>query len=235
SKFTIQNTEKTPQTKKLKTLKTEFSTNAEKNKKRASRSSVSAEKYASFQEKVSRTVFFDNLSPQVSESVLRTAIEQFATVKGVKFIPNYLGPRNLPQCALIELDSSKKVEEVIAMITQYPNMMSGMPRPVRARPAEVEMFDDRPENPNRKIKFCWLDPNDEDFEVTKELKHLTQKHAAEIEYVHKLQLEDEKKLAEQQGASLDMHYKKYKLVDSVITDGTAKHLSRRYNLHGADK
>ncbi|MED6220570.1 hypothetical protein PIB30_046037 [Stylosanthes scabra] len=194
-----------------------------------------AEKYAAFEEKVSRTVYFDNLSPQVTESVLRTAIEQFATVKGVKFIPNYLGPSNLPQCALIELDSSKKVKEVVSMIGQYPFMMSGMPRPVRARPAVAEMFDDRPEKPDRKIKCCWLDPNDPDFEVAKEMKRLTQKHAAEVEYVHKLQLLDEKKLAEQQGEMLNTHSKKFKLVESIMADGTAKHLAKRYNLRVADE
>ncbi|XP_015959824.1 uncharacterized protein LOC107483728 [Arachis duranensis] len=194
-----------------------------------------SEKYAAFEEKVSRTVYFDNLSPQVTESVLRTAVEQFATVKSVKFIPNYLGPTNLPQCALIELDSSKKVKEVVSMIRQYPFMMSGMPRPVRARPAEAEMFDDRPEKPDRKIKCCWLDPSDPDFELAKDLKRLTRRHAVEAEYVHKLQLQEEKKLAEQQGETLNMHYKKFKLVDSIMADGTAKHLAKRYNLGVADE
>ncbi|KAL1358755.1 hypothetical protein HN51_004003 [Arachis hypogaea] len=194
-----------------------------------------AEKYASFQEKVTRTVFLDNLSPQVSESVLRSAIEQFATVKSVKFIPNYLGPRNLPQCALVELDSSKKVKEVITMIGQYPFMICGMPRPVRARLAEAEMFDDRPQNPERRIRIRWLDPNHPDFEMAKELKHLTRQHAAEHAYAQKLQLLLEENLAEQQGETLEMHYKKYKLLDSVVSDGTAKRLKEWYNLRGADE
>ncbi|KAL1321012.1 hypothetical protein AAHE18_14G098600 [Arachis hypogaea] len=166
------------------------------------RMASASEKYAAFEEKVSRTVYFDNLSPQ---------------------------------CALIELDSSKKVKEVVSMISQYPFMMSGMPRPVRARPAEAEMFDDRPEKPDRKIKCCWLDPSDPDFEVAKDLKRLTRRHAVEAEYVHKLQLQEEKKLAEQQGETLNMHYKKFKLVDSIMADGTAKHLAKRYNLGVADE
>lgn len=146
----------------------------------------SVEDYVAFEEKVKRTVYFDNLSPQVTESVMRTALEQFATVKSIKFIPNYIGPSNLPQCALVELDSAKKAKEVILMIKQYPFMMSGMPRPVRASPAEVEMFDDRPIKSDRKIKCRWLDPSDPDFEVAKELKRLTRKHAAEIAFMHKV-------------------------------------------------
>ncbi|MCI71335.1 RNA-binding family protein, partial [Trifolium medium] len=74
----------------------------------------SAEEYAAFEDKVKRTAYFDNLSPQVSESVIRTALDQFAVVRSVKFIPNYTGPTILPQCALVELDSAKKVKEVIA-------------------------------------------------------------------------------------------------------------------------
>ncbi|GAU46837.1 hypothetical protein TSUD_100550 [Trifolium subterraneum] len=65
------------------------------------------------------------MSPHVTESVIRSALDQFAIVKSVKFIPNYIGPISLPQCALVEFDSAKKVKEVIAMIKQYPFMMSG--------------------------------------------------------------------------------------------------------------
>jgi len=147
---------------------------------------LSAEDYAAFEEKVQRTVYFDNMSPQVTESVIRTALNQFASVKSVKFIPNYLGPSSVPQCALVELDSAKKVKEVIAMIKQYPFMMSGMPRPVRARPAVMEMFDDRPMKPKRKMKCCWLEQSDPDFEVAMELKNLTRKHSAEIALVHRV-------------------------------------------------
>jgi hypothetical protein len=86
----------------------------------------------------------------------------------------------------VELDSAKKVKEVIAMIKQYPFMMSGMPRPVRARPAAMEMFDDRPIKPNRKIKCCWLEQTDPYFEVAMELKFLTRKHSAEITKMHEV-------------------------------------------------
>ncbi|TKY49661.1 hypothetical protein E2542_SST27101 [Spatholobus suberectus] len=195
----------------------------------------SEEEYNAFKQKASRTLYLDNLSPQVTESVIRTALDQFAAVKNVKFIPNYIGPSNLPQCALVELDSAKKAKEVISMIGQYPFMMSGMPRPVRARHAVMEMFDDQPIKPKRKIKVRWLEPSDPDFEVAKELKNLTRKHAAEIEFLHKLQLQEEEKLAKQQEDTLKVHYKKFKMIEGIMADKTAHRLARKYNLHVVDE
>ncbi|XP_054816513.1 uncharacterized protein LOC129316225 [Prosopis cineraria] len=187
------------------------------------------DEYAAFREKVKRTVYFDNLSPQVTESVLRTALDQFATVKNVKLIPNYLEPRNVPQCALVELDSAKKAKEVITMIVQYPFMISGMPRPVRAFPAKAEMFDDRPKDPRRKLTCRWLEPGDPDFEVAEELKQLTRKHADEAAYLHQLQLQEEEKLSMHQEDTLKGHYKKYKMIESIM-DGTAQRLARQYDM-----
>ncbi|KAK7323377.1 hypothetical protein VNO77_26849 [Canavalia gladiata] len=194
----------------------------------------SAEEYAAFEQKVGRTVYFDNLGPQVTESVIRTALDQFATVKSVKFIPNNIGPTYLPQCALVEFDSAKKVKEVIAMIGQYPFMMSGMPRPVRARHAVMEMFDDRPTKPDRKLKGRWLEPSDPDFEVAKELKNLTRKHAAEIEFLHNLLQKEEEKLFKQQEDTLKVHYKKFKMIEGIMADRTAHRLARMYNLPVAE-
>ncbi|KAI4356449.1 hypothetical protein L6164_000471 [Bauhinia variegata] len=193
------------------------------------------QEYAAFEERVSRTVYFDNLSPLVTESVLKSAFEQFATVKSVTLIPNYTGPSNFPQCALVELDSAKKVGEVLSMVKQYPFMICGMPRPVRARQAEVEMFDERPVKPGRKITCRWLEPSDPDFEVAKGLKRLTCKHAAEAAYLAKLQLGEEEKLAKQQMDTLKGHYKKYELIRSIIADGNAQALAERYNLPVSNK
>lgn len=140
---------------------------------------VEEEEYAAFLEKVKRTIYFDNLSPNVTKSVLISAIDQFANIRSVKFIRNYNEPMDMPLCALVELDSDTKVKQVILMMSQFPFMMCGLPRPVRARHAEVEMFDDRPKKPGRKIDCQWLKPDDPDFEVAQELKQLTHKHIAE--------------------------------------------------------
>lgn len=146
------------------------------------------EEYAAFEEKVRRTVYIDNLSPQATEAVMRTALDQFGTVKSVQLIPNYIVPGNIPQCALVEMEKSKQAEFVVSVITEFPFMISGMPRPVRARPAEAEMFDDRPRKPGRKIQCRWLEPGDPDFEIAKRLKQLTRDHSAEAEFLLKVTL-----------------------------------------------
>lgn len=142
--------------------------------------------YAAFEAKVRRTIFMDNLSPHVTESVVRTALGQYGTVKSIQFIPNYLGPPNLPQCALVEMEKEKQAQVVIATISQFPFMMSGMPRPVRARAAKPEMFADRPRQPGRQVQFRWLDRSDPDFEVATKLKRLVKKHATETEFMLKV-------------------------------------------------
>ncbi|KAF7124348.1 hypothetical protein RHSIM_Rhsim12G0009000 [Rhododendron simsii] len=61
--------------------------------------------YAAFEERVRRTVYVDNLSPQVNESILKSAFDQFGNVCKVEFIPNYAEESNMPRYALVEMDS----------------------------------------------------------------------------------------------------------------------------------
>ncbi|CAL5391966.1 unnamed protein product [Camellia sinensis] len=186
--------------------------------------------YAAFEEKVRRNVYIDNLSPQVTEAVLRTALNQFGNVEKVQFIPNYTEPRNIPRCALVEMENSKQAKQIVSEMVNFPFMMSGMPRPVRARAAEMEMFDDHPRKPGRKIKFHWLDPQDPDFTVAKELKLLTRKHAAESSFALKVQLAQEEKLANKQAETLKANYEKYELIEGVLNDGSANRLARHYSM-----
>ncbi|GKV42935.1 hypothetical protein SLEP1_g50288 [Rubroshorea leprosula] len=185
--------------------------------------------YAEFEEKVKRTLYVDDLSPNVTEAVLRSALDQFGTVKSVQFIPNYLGPSNLPQRALVEMAEPKEAKAIISVLTQFPFMVAGMPRPVRARAAKMEMFDDRPKRPGREIQYCWLKPSDPDFQVAKRLKHLVQKHSAESALMLKQQLLKEEELAKQQAQSLKANYKKYEMVDSIVADGRVSKLAKYYN------
>ncbi|KAE8076522.1 hypothetical protein FH972_015168 [Carpinus fangiana] len=197
-------------------------------------SSAAQAEYAAFEEKVKRTVYLDNLSPKVTETVLKMALNQFGTVKSVQFIPNYMEPRNIPRCALVEMENSRQAGAVVSEISQFPFMMSGMPRPVRARPAQVEMFDGHPKKPGRRIQCRWLEASDPDFKIATEIKRLTWKHAAEVAFLLKQQLQEEEKLASQQQDKLKGNYKKYEMIDSIMTDGTARRLARRYNLHIGD-
>ncbi|KAL6970625.1 hypothetical protein U1Q18_030319 [Sarracenia purpurea var. burkii] len=186
--------------------------------------------YAAFEEKVRRTVYVDNLSPQVTESVLRTAFNQFGYVDNVQFIPNYTELKSIPRCALVEMQNSKQAEQIVVEIGNLPFMMSGMPRPIRARAADMEMFDERPKKPGRKIYCRWLDPEDSNFQVAKKLKHLTRKHAAEASFLLNHQQEEEEKLASQQDETLKANYKKFDLIEGVLNDGTADRLARRYDM-----
>ncbi|GAV66333.1 RRM_1 domain-containing protein [Cephalotus follicularis] len=186
--------------------------------------------YAAFEEKVRRTVYIDNLSPQVTESVVRTALDQFGTVKHVHFIPNYLGPRNLSQCALVEVEKADEAKSIVIQLSEHPFMMSGMPRPVRARAAEVEMFDDRPVKPGRRIYCRWLDESDPDFEVANKLKLTAKRHAAEASFLLSKQLEEEEKLAKQQAQALEANRKKYETIDNIMADGAVSRLARHYNI-----
>ncbi|GAB2287466.1 hypothetical protein Dimus_021843 [Dionaea muscipula] len=192
--------------------------------------SEAGKQYAAFKEKVKRTVYLDNLSPQVTEAVIRTALDQFGSATNIQFIPNYLEPTSPARCALVELENETQATSVVEMLSNYPFMMSGMPRPVRVRPAEIEMFDDRPVRPGRRIQLYWLDPNDPAFEAAQKLKDLAKKHHAEASCLLKRQLEEEEKLSKQQAEALKLAYQKFETVDSILSDGTSNRLARYYKV-----
>ncbi|KAM7279347.1 hypothetical protein ACFE04_006481 [Oxalis oulophora] len=198
--------------------------------------SKAREEYAAFEEKVRRTVYLDNMSHQVTASVIKTAMDQFGAVKNVQFIPNYIGPKNMPQCALVEMETEKQAEAVITTLFEYPFMMSGIPRPVRARAAELSMFEDRPAKPGRpKIEVKWLDASDPAFETAKEIKRVVKRHAAEVNYLVEKQLESEEILAKQQAETLKANYKKFEIIDKITSEESARALARRYNLRIGDE
>ncbi|KAI3836279.1 hypothetical protein MKX03_007548 [Papaver bracteatum] len=196
----------------------------------------SPEEYAAFEDKVKRTVYIDNISPQVTNTVLKTALGQFGTVKTVQFIPNYFEPKIIPQCALVEMQTEKQAKAIIYEMNNYPFMMSGMPRPVRAFAAEMEMFADRPTNPARgRITCQWLERTDPDYEVARKLKKLTLKHAEAASYLLRVELEDEEKLAMQQSEMLKANHKKLEMLEKLFSDGSFWRLARRYNINVADE
>ncbi|KAL2935798.1 Peptidyl-prolyl cis-trans isomerase E [Bienertia sinuspersici] len=190
--------------------------------------------YAVFLDKVKRILYLDNLSPQVNDAVIKTAFEQYGTVTKIQFIPNYTEPQYNGKFALVELENEKQAKEILKVLSSYPFMMSGMPRPVRGRPAEPEMFDERPPKPGREIHLYWLDPNDPDFEVGQKLKNLAKKQIAEQSFLLKKQIEEEEKLSRQQAEALKAHYQKFDMMDSLVADGSSKRLSRYYGVNLTD-
>ncbi|CAN1197875.1 hypothetical protein LINPERHAP2_LOCUS44232 [Linum perenne] len=194
----------------------------------------SKSEYEAFLEKVDRTVYIDCLSPQVTESVIQTGLDQFGNVKKVSFIPNYMDPMNSMRCALVEMDNCDQAKNIISMLSESPFMMAGMPRPVRALKADIEMFDDRPRQPGRKITFKWVEPKDADFKVLQEMKRVVGRHAAEESFLRKTQLEDEEKLHKQQVETLKSNHKKYEMTASVINDGVARQVAENYGMRVSD-
>lgn len=148
----------------------------------------SSEEYAAFREKVRRTIYVDNMSPLVTESVVKASFNQFGNVSSVQFIPTYLEPKTMARAALVEMEDSKQARDIIADMETHPLMILGMPRPVRARPAEIEMFDDRPRKPGRRIQCRWLEPKDPDFEVAQKIKQVVNRHAAEASFLLEVNL-----------------------------------------------
>ncbi|KAK4721202.1 hypothetical protein R3W88_011435 [Solanum pinnatisectum] len=140
--------------------------------------------YAAFENKVKRSIYIDNLSPLVKESVIKAALDQFGNVIQVK--------------------------------------------PLRARPAVAEMFDDRPRKPDRTIMCYWLKSNDPDFEVATTMKRIVRNHAKEANFLL-IKLFHEQ-LAKEQSESLNAIYNKYELVQHVFNSGTAMRLAKHYKM-----
>ncbi|XP_043689490.1 uncharacterized protein LOC122640382 [Telopea speciosissima] len=191
------------------------------------------EEYNALEEKLKRTVFLDNLSPQVTAAVLKSALGQFVNVIEVQFIPNYLGPSNIPRCALVELETVKQARSIVEEMTNYPFMMSGMPRPVRARITHKDMFD-RPKKSGLDVRCRWADPKDPYFEVATKEKDLIKKHEVEAYLLLKLELEEEEKLLKHQYEVLQANYKKFEMIDSVVVDKTLTCLASRYGMRMKD-
>ncbi|EPS58616.1 hypothetical protein M569_16197, partial [Genlisea aurea] len=141
------------------------------------------ELYATFLDRVKRTIYVDDLTPHATETVLKAAFDQYGDVKTILFIPNYFEPKNSPRAALVEMDSPKQAEELIVQMRCFPFMISGSPRPAKGLASMPEMFGDRPKKPGRKIFCRWLDPESPQFEVAREIKRLVKKHFAEAAFL----------------------------------------------------
>ncbi|KAK1376217.1 RRM domain-containing protein [Heracleum sosnowskyi] len=164
-------------------------------------------KYAAFKEKVKRTVYLENLNPQLTDAVIRTALNQFGNVVNIQFVPNF-GLENIRYAALVEMGDAKQANQIITEIANNPFMISGKPRPVRAFAAEIEMFPFHPRKPGGKVPWVWLDKKDPDFEVAQKIKDTVLKHASEASSLFQQQLLEEEKTHKRQAETLKANYKK---------------------------
>uniref|UniRef100_A0A0E0LJ25 RRM domain-containing protein n=1 Tax=Oryza punctata TaxID=4537 RepID=A0A0E0LJ25_ORYPU len=187
--------------------------------------------YHEFEEKVKRTVYLDYFSHQATESVIRTALSQFGTVREINFVVNYTIPFSIPQSALVIMETEKDAVAVVNMLNEFPFMMSGMPRPVRATRATAEMFNDRPRRPGNKLQFRWVGSSDADYHIVKKLKLMSRRHELENLALVKHELEEEHFLAKHQEDILNCNQRKLEAMDSVMLTGKFTHLQHIYSVN----
>ncbi|CAM0144882.1 unnamed protein product [Urochloa decumbens] len=187
--------------------------------------------YADFLDKVKRTVYIDQLSPQVTTQVIKAALAQCANVVNVEFIVNYTIPYDIPSAALVELDDDMQAKAAVELMTDFPFIIAGMPRPVKATYAKPEMFRDRPPRPGLKKDFRWIKQGDDEHEAMKKLKILAKRQQSENMALIKNLLDEEKELAKQQQEALDGNCKKYEMLEMVMQNGAIKNLAHRYGVN----
>ncbi|CAN6241500.1 unnamed protein product [Urochloa humidicola] len=187
--------------------------------------------YADFLDKVKRTVYIDQLSPQVTTQVLKAALAQCANVVNVEFIVNYTIPYDIPSAALVELDDDMQAKAAVELMTDFPFIIAGMPRPVKATYAKPEMFRDRPPRPGLKKDFRWIKQGADGHEAMKKLKILAKRQESENMALIKNLLDEEKELAKQQQEALDGNCKKYEMLETVMQNGAIKNLAHRYGVN----
>lgn len=106
----------------------------------------------------------------------------------VEFIPTYTQWIPFPDIpskrALVAMENEQQAKNIIDTLNEYPFMICGMPRPVRAFPAVTKTFPFRPPPPDRKILCSWIDANDPNFARAQKVKELVVKHSQEVEFLH---------------------------------------------------
>ncbi|KAG6398531.1 hypothetical protein SASPL_139995 [Salvia splendens] len=189
----------------------------------------STEEYDEFLKKVERTIYLDNISPAVTEPVLKAAIDQFAKVITVQFIHAYLQPNGI-HAALVEVENRNQAETLINELESVPFMIGGMPRPVRAQAARIEMFADRPRKPGRRIQCRWVTNRDPQYDVAMKAQKLVKKHAEEVAFLLNEQVKEEEQLAKMQSHTLNAHHNKLKLIESISDEGKLRKLAQIYEI-----
>ncbi|XP_051206392.1 ASI1-immunoprecipitated protein 1 [Lolium perenne] len=192
------------------------------------------EEYADFEARVKRTIYIDHLSPEVTSQVIKAALAQCANVVNTEFIVNYTIPYDIPAAALVELDDESQAKAAVDLMNDFPFIIGGMPRPVKAVYAKPEMFRDRPSRPGLKMKISWVKQGDPEYDGMSKLKVLAKRQEAENMALIKTELEEEKELATQQQETLDANYKKYDMIENIMQNGNIKNLAHHYKVNLAD-
>ncbi|KAG6396248.1 hypothetical protein SASPL_142394 [Salvia splendens] len=161
----------------------------------------STEEYDEFLKKVERTIYLDNISPAVTEPVLKAAIDQFGKVITVQFIHAYLQPNGI-HAALVEVENKKQAETLINELESVPFMVGGC----------LGLS-----GPRLLVSRCLL------------IK-LVKKHAEEVAFLLNEQVKEEEQLAKMQSHTLNGHHNKLKLIESISGEGKLRKLAQIYEI-----
>ncbi|CAM0952812.1 unnamed protein product [Alopecurus aequalis] len=190
--------------------------------------------YADFEARVKRTIYIDQLCPLVTSQVIKAGLAQCANVVSTEFVVNYTIPYDIPAAVLVELDDESQAKAAVDLMNDFPFIIDGMPRPVRAIYAKPEMFPDRPSRPGLKMEISWVQQGDPEYDGMTKLKGLAERQEAENMVLIKTELEEEMVLAMQQQETLNANYKKYDMLEDIMQNGNIKNLAYHYGFNLAD-
>jgi hypothetical protein len=97
-----------------------------------------------FQEKLHRSFLLDEVTPQATVPMIRTALGQFGHVLSVDILADPLRSKFCGRRVVVEMASPREALRAVKEIQEHPFMIKGVPRPVRALMASPTMFPDRP-------------------------------------------------------------------------------------------
>ncbi|KAI5080709.1 hypothetical protein GOP47_0003892 [Adiantum capillus-veneris] len=199
-----------------------------------------SEGMAKFQERVSRSVFLDDVAPSVTLATIITALGQFGKVLNARMLDCPLSPKLGPKRALVEMATQREAERAIKEIQEHPFiMMKGILRPVIARAAEASLYPERPSkirktlpdngdrknaDIGRKPTFCWVNRGDPDWDFVCKQKQLAKKHVMECQYLMQELKKEEEKLSKEQEERAASFLDKFALVDACLRDKIVKQL-----------
>ncbi|KAG0583752.1 hypothetical protein M758_3G159900 [Ceratodon purpureus] len=190
-----------------------------------------------FDELVKRCVLVESLSPLVTSQILLAAIDQFATVLGIKLLrpphveakptsagvlPNYSG------MAVVEMEKPQRAEVVVTQLREYMLMVGGMPRPARAQMAKALMLVDHPCNRKRvpaNVKL--VSYTDKSAPALLAKKRKAGEHMKAATYLRELQEREEDELHSKQERSYKDLKEKYQRIKD---NQDLKELRIKYNM-----
>eukprot|EP00270_Netrium_digitus_P020541 TRINITY_DN8502_c0_g1_i1.p1 TRINITY_DN8502_c0_g1~~TRINITY_DN8502_c0_g1_i1.p1 ORF type:complete len:206 (+),score=84.76 TRINITY_DN8502_c0_g1_i1:92-709(+) len=171
-------------------------------------------------EKVSRTVFIDNISPGAKDSVVQAGVEQFGNVRSLTRmdVAEAVGAGHM----LVDMMSAEEAQQFVIQLEERLFMLGGLPRPARASMAVEEMMERK--NPTRqplrliavgKTEMDEVGSSSSKARIAKLWYRLLIRQHEEKKLLHKVQQEEMERLAKQQEELMKRHVQRLEMLESV--------------------